>query len=560
MDKQRMESMDLIEANIKKVGELFPNVITEVMEEIRCENGEYRKVIKKAVDFEALKQELSYNIVEGDRERYQFTWPGKKEAILLANTPTDKILRPVMEDSVDWGKTQNIYIEGDNLEVLKILQKSYYGKVKCIYIDPPYNTGKKFIYKDDFRQAPREYLQESGRKDEDDSEYMGRFHSDWLSMMYPRLKLARNILRDDGVIYISIDDNEVNNVKKICDEIFGENNFLATIPVLSNPRGRQSSRFIAPAHEYLVVYAKDISFCTINGLPLSEEEKKQYNRQDEKGIYREIGLRLRGGRARAAESPTLFFPIYYSESEDDFYTERKHQDDYEIIPRFKDGTLGTWRWSRDKINKDKEFLTVRRVRDKNGGYKYDVFQKDYLSPEKTRKVKSLWYEKEINYDRSNDELKELLGSGIFDYAKPLYLLNKILTMAAGKDDIVMDFFSGSATTAHAVMELNACDGGGRKYIMVQIPEETSKDSEAYKAGYKDICQIGKERIRKAAKKIREATGASIDYGFRVFKVSSQDMNDQPVGNDFLVQAMLQNGLELSLPLEKILEMLFHNIG
>lgn len=558
----KLETKNITDENIKKILELFPNVATEAL----SEDGK----LKTAIDFEKLKQELSEVVIDGE-ESYDFTWVGKKEAIIEANRPIRKTLRPDRESSVDWKNTQNIYIEGDNLDALKLLQESYLGKIKMIYIDPPYNTGKDFVYRDNFTQDKESYYEELGLKDEDENrlfqntESNGRFHSDWCSMIYSRLKLARNLLSDDGVIFISIDDNEVRNLKNICDEVFGEISFISVIPILSNPRGRQSSAFIAETHEYVLIYSKNSNECIINGFDLTEEQKKEYNLSDKNGQYRLLGLRLRGGRATAVESPTLHFPIYYSKEYNDFYLTRQHDNDYEIIPKFEDGTLGTWRWSKDKISKNKDLLIVKPVKDR-----YDVFQKDYLSADKKMKAKSLWDEKEINYDRSANELKELFNNKIFDYAKPLYLSDKILKLGTTSNDIILDFFSGCATTAHACMQLNAEDGGNRKFIMVQLPEKTDEKSEAFKAGYKNICEIGEERIRRAGKKIQEENpDKKIDIGFRVFKIDDTNMKDvyytpselkqgqlnyletnikdDRTDEDLLYGCLLDWGVELSLP-------------
>ena len=522
MDKMRMESVDLTAQNIDKIGALFPNCITETVDE----NGNP----KKAINFELLKQMISEDVIEGD-EAYEFTWVGKKASIVEANKPIRKTLRPCKEESLDWDKTENLYIEGDNLEVLKLLQESYLGKVKMIYIDPPYNTGNDFIYNDDFKMSIEEYAEEQGEYDDDgnrmfkNTETNGRFHSDWCSMMYPRLMLARNLLSDDGAIFISIDDNEQENLKKICDEVFGAGNFISTIPILSNPRGRQSSKHIALTHEYLLLYSKNIRISVVEGSKLTAEQEKEYSEKDEYGRYRLLGLRLRGGRATALESPTLHFPIYYNIKDNDFYLDKKSEDDFEIIPKFENGILGTWRWSREKIKKEKKMLIVKKVKDR-----YDIFQKDYLTDEKRRKIKSLWTEKEINYDNSSRELKILELDSIFDYTKPLYLMKKMLNMILKNNDTILDFFSGSSATAHAVMQLNAEDGGNRKFIMVQLPEKTDEKSEAYKAGYKNICEIGKERIYRAGKKILEDNKdkegiENLDIGFRVLKLDDTNMND-----------------------------------
>ena len=534
---------------------------------------------ENCIDFDVLRQELSHVIVEGNEERYQFTWPDKKKSVLLANAPINKTLRPCREESVGRDGTpggfdsENLYIEGDNLEVLKLLQETYLGKIKMIYIDPPYNTGKDFIYEDNFTLSSREYLINSGQYDDignqlaSNTESNGRFHTDWLNMIYTRLKLARDLLSDDGVLVVSLDDNEQNNLFKVCIEIFGTQGFVAQIPVLSNPRGRQSSKFIAQTHEYITIFAKNRQYCQINGEDLTKEQKKEYKYSDEVGNYRLLGLRLRGGRCTAVESPTLHFPIYYSIEEDDFYLERKNDKDFEIIPKFEDGTLGTWRWSKQKILKDKNLIVIKKVKDR-----YDAFTKDYLTEDKKMKLKSLWNEKEINYDNSSRELKALDMDDIFDYAKPLYLMDKLIKTMASKDSIILDFFSGSATTAHATMQLNSNDYGNRKFIMIQIPEIINEKSEANRIGYKNICEIGKERIRRAGKQIKKEIDADIDYGFRVLKCDSSNMKDvyynpedyqadmfedltdnikeDRTEEDLLFQVMLDLGAELSSKIEE----------
>lgn len=565
--KMNGESRNIIEDNIEKLKEIFPEVFNE-----------------DKIDFEKLQNVLG-NYIDTEEEKYRFTWNGKMNSLRLSQIPSTGTLRPCKEESKDWDTTQNLYIEGDNLEVLKLLQNSYLNKIKMIYIDPPYNTGKDFIYKDNFQDNIENYKKITGQVDSEgnatstNKDTDGRYHTNWLNMMYPRLRLARNLLSDDGVIFISIDDNEVANLKKVCDEIFG-GGVVCIIPILSNPRGRQSSAFIAETHEYLVVYAKNINSCIINGLDLTEEQKKEYNQSDENGNYRLLGLRLRGGRATAAESPTLHFPIYYSKTKNDFYLNRMNDDDYEIIPKFEDGILGTWRWSKEKILKEKNMLVIKPVKDR-----YDVFQKDYLSENKKMKAKSLWDEKEINYDRSADELKALFGNKLFDYAKPIYLLNKIITLGMQKDSTILDFFSGSSTTAHAVMQLNAEDNGNRKFIMVQLPEVTDEKSEAFKNGYKNICEIGKERIRRAGEKIKEEIEKENqklmlgeepkkvpDIGFKVFKLDTSNIRkwnpytkdlesillDQIENfiegrseEDVLYEIILKYGLDLTVPIEEI---------
>ena len=519
-NKIKRDINNVVNDNLKALEQLFPSAVKD---------GQ--------LDIKALKEELG-DFEEVGNERYELNWAGKQNAKKIVQQGIgNKTLKFVEKDSKNADTTENIYIEGDNLEVLKLLRQNYYNSIKMIYIDPPYNTGNDFVYNDTFKMDKEEsdkaegIISENNEKLQKNQKSTNRYHANWLNMMYPRLKLARDLLTDDGVIFISIDDNEQANLKRLCDEIFGEENFVASIPIMSNPRGRQSSQFIAQTHEYLVMYSKNYNFLKVFGEKLTEEQKKEYKNSDEYGNYRLLGLRLRGGRATATESPTLHFPIYYNEKINDFYTVKKLETDIEIIPKFENGTLGTWRWSKEKIEKDKKFLIVKRVKDR-----YDVFQKDYLTNEKTRKVKSLWIEKEINYDNSSKELSNLELDDIFNYAKPIYLMKKIISMIIEKNDTILDFFSGSATTAHAVMQLNSEDNGNRKYIMVQLPETTDEKSEAFKAGYKNIAEIGKERIRRAGEKIKQEIeeynlnlklGEELkkvpDIGFKVFKVDDTNI-------------------------------------
>lgn len=555
--------------------EALRQVIPSAFTEVRGEDGQ----LTHKVDFDRLRELLGDAIADADEERFGFYWVGKQEAKRAAAQPTRQTLRPVEEESVAWESTQNLYIEGDNLEVLKLLQTDYIGKVKMIYIDPPYNTGNDFVYNDDFAMSREEQDEAMGNLDEEGNRLRRnldsnpRYHSDWCSMIYSRLLVARTLLSNDGVIFISIDDNEVHNLRKICDEVFGASNFVAQICVHSNPRGRQSSKNVAESHEYVLVYQKS-DLLQLNGEDLTDEQKREYSYSDDNGIYREIGLRLRGGRATAEQSPTLHFPLYVSPSDESISTVYR-EDDIEIIPKFSDGRLGTWRWSKEKINRDIKFLKARQVK-RDGGLVYDIFEKNYLTDDVKRKVKSLWAEQEINYDSSSRDLKELFGEAkIFSYAKPLYLLTKILKISTDKDSLILDFFSGSATTAHAVMQLNAEDGGKRKYIMVQLPEESPEGSEARKAGYDTICEIGKERIRRAGRQIKEGLGMlddDLDIGFRVLRLDSSNMEEvyfEPgqisqkslMGQvdsvkpdrtplDLLFGCMVDWGVELSLPIRR----------
>lgn len=523
MEHLNMQSMDKVAANVAKIRELFPNCVTERI------NNEGK--LEHAIDFDMLKQELSDYVVDGLQERYQFTWPDKRKAILAANAPINKTLRPCREESVDFDNTENLYIEGDNLEVLKLLQETYLGKVKMIYIDPPYNTGNDFVYEDEFKQSADEYIDNSGQLDEEgnrlvaNTESNGRFHTDWLNMMYPRLNLAKDLLSEDGVIAISIDENEVENLKRCCKEIYGESNYIATIISKMNPRGSQSSKDIAITHEYILVIAKSKEY-QVNGLELTEEQEKEYKYQDAMGCYRLLGLRKRGADSRREDSPSMYFPIYYDPDNDNLSTIEKYS--VIIYPKLSDGTDGRWRWSKSKVEREKNLLVVRAVK-RGTEYEYDVFSKDYLSENKRRKPMSIWDDKEINNEFATELLTDLFKEKkIFDYSKSLFLLKKLITVLSSADSLVLDFFSGSATTAHAVMQLNAEDGGKRKFIMVQLPEECAENSEAYKAGYKNICEIGKERIRRAGQKIKEEnplTTQDLDIGFRVLKCDSSNMED-----------------------------------
>lgn len=571
MEHLNMQSMDKVAANVAKIRELFPNCVTERI------NKEGK--LEHAIDFDMLKQELSDHVVDGLQERYQFTWPDKRKAILAANAPINKTLRPCREESVDFDNTENLYIEGDNLEVLKLLQETYLGKVKMIYIDPPYNTGNDFVYNDDFKQSSDEYVENSGQMDEEgnrlvaNTESNGRFHTDWLNMMYPRLNLAKDLLSEDGVIAISIDENEVENLKRCCKEIYGESNYIATIISKMNPRGSQSSKDIAITHEYILVIAKSKEY-QVNGLELTEEQEKEYKYQDAMGCYRLLGLRKRGADSRREDSPSMYFPIYYDPDNDNLSTIEKYS--VIIYPKLSDGTDGRWRWSKSKVEREKNLLVLRAVK-RGTEYEYDVFSKDYLSENKRRKPMSIWDDKEINNEFATELLTDLFKEKkIFDYSKSLFLLKKLITVLSSADSLVLDFFSGSATTAHAVMQLNAEDGSKRKFIMVQLPETCAESSEAYKAGYKNICEIGKERIRRAGKKIKEENPLmtqDLDIGFRVLKCDSSNMEDvyytpqeymdkqqdlfqdniktDRSDEDLLFQVMLELDTPLSSKIEKI---------
>lgn len=503
MDKLKMQTANKADENFRKLAAMFPNAVTETINE----NGE----VVRAIDKDVLMQEIACTVVDGNEERYQFTWPDKKKSVLLANAPINKTLRPCREESVDFDTTENLYIEGDNLEVLKLLQETYLGKIKMIYIDPPYNTGNDFVYEDDFAQSTDEYLANSGQYDEDgnrlfaNTENNGRFHTDWLNMLYPRLRLSKDLLTVDGVILVSIDNNEVVNLRKMLDEVFGSDNCMGIIANTNNPKGRSDDKYIATAHEYLLVYAKDVSKVEWYGFEPTEEITKRYNKVDLDGKwYREIDLRKTGENDLREDRPNLFYFFYYSEDTGDFYPDRA---DYikngyiQIKPQREDGKEGNWRWGIDTAKKQitnlvPKFMPSRKV--------WGVMQKDYLEGRALVKPTSSWTFKDVNSERGTEEFIELgFDKRIFPKPKPLGTIKRCLKLATSGEGIILDFFSGSATTAHAVMQLNAEDGGHRKFIMVQLPEVTDEKSEAYKAGYKTICEIGKERIRRAGQKIQE---------------------------------------------------------
>lgn len=473
-----------------------------------------------------------------------------------ANKPIRKTLRPCKEESKNWDTTENLYIEGDNLDVLKLLQESYLGKVKMIYIDPPYNTGNDFIYKDDFSQTVEEYEEAANTFDEENNRLVkntdtnGRFHSDWCSMIYPRLMLARNLLTDDGVIFISIDDNELENLIKISNEIFGENNSIGIISIQSNPRGSQASKYLSNVNEYLLMYSKNSLKLNLKGIAKNDDKLKEFSLIDDNGRkYRLLGLRQRGGAWKKEDRPNMHYPIYVNVNNGKVSLVKNENYCIEVIPQRPTGELGRWTWSKEKVKQNINNLVGKKINRKNDDLAWDIFRKDYIDDdngeEKTAKVKTIWIEKDTNYQNAKNEIKKLFNnSEMFSYPKPTYIVKKLNTMLFyDEDDIILDFFSGSATTAHAVMQLNAEDGGKRKFIMVQLPEKTDEKSEAFKSGYKNICEIGKERIRRAGEKIKAEAGLNgenLDIGFRVFKLDSTNMNDVYYSADEYDQQMLEN--------------------
>ena len=509
-------SMDLEKTNKEKLRSLFPECFSE-----------------DKLDIDKLLA-LCGEYIGNDFEKYKFEWKGKAECLKLAQKRSTGTLRPCPEESVDWDTTQNLYIEGDNLEVLKLLQTAYYRKVKMIYIDPPYNTGKDFVYSDDFADPMARYKEVTQQTTKSNPETMGRFHTNWLNMMYPRLRLAANLLRDDGVIFISIDGNEVMNLRKVCDEVFGEENCLGIIANINNPKGRSDDNYIATAHEYIVVYAKSVVSVDWYGFEPTEEITKRYNKVDSEGKrYREIDLRKTGENDLREDRPNLFYYFYFCEETGDFYASRENiiKDGYiQIKPQREDGCEGNWRWGIETATSQigeliPKFMPARKV--------WGVMQKDYLEGRSLVKPTSSWTFKDVNSERGTEEFVSLgFDKRIFPKPKPIGTIKRCLQLSTGDEDIVLDFFSGSGSTAHAVMQLNAQDGNKRKYILVQLPEICDQSSEAYKAGYKNICEIGKERIRRAGKKLTDTDGQMqigdsekkpLDVGFRVFKLDSSNL-------------------------------------
>lgn len=547
MDKMKFESPDMTAQNIDRIAALFPNCVTEA--------SDGHGGIKRAINFELLKQMLSPDVVDGD-EAYEFTWVGKKAAIVEANKPIRKTLRPCVAESKDWDTTENLYIEGDNLEVLKLLQESYLGKVKMIYIDPPYNTGKDaFVYFDQFEMDEDEYNEGISRYDEDGNlnfsqnpETNARFHSAWCSMIYPCLFLSRNLLTNDGVIFISIDNHEVDNMLKICDEIFGASNRIACIVNINNPKGRSDEKNIATAHEYIVVYQKNEAI--LSGFEPEENVTKRYSKVDKKGNrYRHIDLRKTGDSDRREDRPKMFYYFYFNQETGEFYPsydENTPDEWIKIIPMKDDGSFGRWRVGIETAKSRKEFLEPIYMSVKK---RWTVMERDYLSDELRVKATTAWTYKDLNSERGTEQFVDLgFDKNIFPRPKPLGTILRPLLLSTQKDDVVLDFFSGSATTAHAVMQLNAEDGGHRKFIMVQLPEKCDEASEAYKAGYKNICEIGKERIRRAGDKIKSEspmTTQDLDIGFRVLKLDDTNMKDVYYAPDDYDQGMLA-GLESNI--------------
>lgn len=545
MDKLKMHSLDVIGSNIKKIRQLFPNCVTERL-------GKDGKP-ELAIDFEKLQAELSNDIIGEGEERYQFTWPDKRAANRLANTPTTMTLRPCREESVDFDHTQNLYIEGDNLDVLKALRETYLGKVKMIYIDPPYNTGNDFVYNDNFAQSCDEFEETSGLFDEEgnqtidpmqrNTESNGRFHTDWLNMIYPRLKVAKDLLAEDGAIFISIDEHEHSNLVSIMNEIFGEVNYIDSIvwDKKASAKGVPPQSMMVNVHEYIVVYRKNIGFKFIGEKRDVEKDGFKNPDNDPRGPWRESNIKS---------------------------TTKPIEDAFTIVdPNTGKQYTNTWAFSKESLNK---MISEGRILWKENLPKQKEFMYELTNENKA--LKSSWGV--FDAQSTTVYLKHLIPEVKFDNPKPINLMSYLVEVALNSNATILDFFSGSATTAHAVMQLNAEDGGNRKFIMVQLPEKTDEQSEAYKAGYKNICEIGKERIRRAGKKIKEENKdkegiEKLDTGFRVLKLDSSNMEEvyytpqeftpqslfaenvkaDRTGEDLLFQVMLDLGIELSAKIE-----------
>lgn len=539
MDKLKMQTVNKADENFKKLATMFPNAVTETIDE----NGE----VVRAIDKDVLMQEISCKVVDGNEERYQFTWPDKKKSVLLANAPINKTLRPCREESVDFDNTENLYIEGDNLEVLKLLQETYLGKIKMIYIDPPYNTGNDFVYEDDFSLSQSEYVLSSGQMTDDgerlfqNTETNGRFHTDWLNMIFPRIRLAKDLLTEDGALFISIDDNEVTNLTKVCDEIFGSNNRVALICHKSRA-SVSNDKIISPNHNTILFYAKNRVVMESNRKMIGLDpvlEGFDLDDNDGKGAYRLVPVDGPGGA-------------------------KKGNPHYEFL-----GVEGYWRFSKETMKQKYEAgLVVRK-----GNSLYQKYFK--TTAEQTRRTATTWWDDAGLTSSATSKLKSLMGEATFDTPKPLELIDRMLRMMTFSDDncYVLDFFSGSATTAHAVINYNAETSGKRKYIMVQLKENVNEKSEAYRNGYRDICEIAKERIRRATKKIAEENPeAKFDGGFRVLKCDTSNMKnvyynpaeyepslftslednikENRTSEDLLFQVMLDLGVLLSSKIKK----------
>ncbi|MFD1349054.1 site-specific DNA-methyltransferase [Oceanobacillus caeni] len=561
MEKMDGKTLDLAKENINTLKKLFPEVVTE-----------------GKIDFEKLKLVLGEE-VDVRKEKYEFTWHAKSQSMKLAQIPSAGTLRPDVASSKNWDSTENLYIEGDNLEVLKLLQKSYFGKVKMIYIDPPYNTGKDFVYKDDFQNSITKYKELTEQTMKSNPETSGRYHTDWLNMIYPRLKLARNLLREDGVIFLSIDDNELYNLKKICDEIFGETNYIATLPTVMNLKGNNDQYGFSGTHEYTIVYTKNRELVEFGYLPVNEKDLNDWE-QDEYGYFKKgANLKSTGVNAPREKRPNLFFPLYIDKSLN-VNVERKNKDDYEIYP-ITNGREMSWRWSKEKFINEPHNIIVTQ----NNG-EFSIYKKTRpIDGEKpSQKPKSLFYKPEYSSGNGTNQIRDLFGEKVFSNPKPLELLMDFIRVGYGadKDGILLDFYAGSSTSAHALMKINAEDGGKRKFIMVQLPELLDENDADQRISIdflkqinkdKNLSEISMERIRRAGSKIYEDTGKlDLDVGFKVFKLDTSNLKtwdpdtenleqdlfdlqdnikDGRSKEDLLYEILLKVGIPLTTPIEEV---------
>lgn len=539
MDKLKMQTANKADENFRKLAELFPNAVTETIDE----NGE----VVRAIDKDVLMQKISVKVVDGKEERYQFTWPDKKKSVLLANAPISKTLRPCREESVDFDTTENLYIEGDNLEVLKLLQETYLNRFDLVYIDPPYNTGNDILYANDYSDTQEDFeskyeMDENGNYLYTNSDANGRYHTNWLNMMNQRIKLAKSVLADSGFFAIAIDHNELFNLGQICDEIFGFANRIGVISVIHKPEGRNQAKFIGPSNEFMLVYAKNANNAKLQNVVLDPEIAAKYSENDEKGNYRlQNFIRMTDGKlAYRNVRPNFWYPIYVD-------VENKTMSISEgnlsgsvvaVYPKTKVGVEMSWkvlpRTAQELIKNNELEIQV----DKDG------FITIMEKIRETQVIKTHWIRKEYNAIQYGTKIaNELLGANIFDFPKSLYLIEDVVKLFCPKDGWILDFFSGSATTAHAVMSANNKDSGKRKYVLAQIPASCDSKSEAYKAGYKTICEIGKERIRRAGVKIKEEsplTTQNLDTGFRVLKCDTSNMKDVYYRPDEVEQSLFDN--------------------
>ena len=512
LNKMNGLSLDLAKVNLEKLKAIFPDCVSK-----ESNGGGYRVDFNKILSLCGLE-----NDYDEDLEKYSFTWKGKAQSLRTAQRQSSATLRPCEDESVNFENTQNLYIEGDNLEVLKLMQKSYFGKIKMIYIDPPYNTGNDFIYEDDFKEPLERYKEITSQTTKSNPETMGRFHTNWLNMMYPRLRLAANLLSEDGVIFISIDDMEQANLKKICDEVFGEENFKSNSIIINNRGGRDYGG-IALQHDYVLIYTKSSN----SSIKLLEEKNKKFKFYDEVGGFNLMELRNRNVKFNDQNRPNLYYPFYVNPNKKDSnglmgLSLEPKEGFIEVYPAKSNGIQTVWRWGKEEKARKNLNIELFGKENKNGGYM--IVQK-YRKTEKMQR--SIWNDKTFVNERGTEALKELFGKSYFEYPKSPFTIKRVIELGSDPDSIILDFFSGSATTADAVMQLNAEDGGNRKFILVQIPALCDEKTEAFKAGYKNLCQIGKERIRRAGKLINDKLASEgkdpIDVGFKVLKLDSSNI-------------------------------------